>query len=155
MKKGFTLIEMLVVVLIVGITLSIVVLSTKKQIEQMRLKRATQDLISDLQFAQEEAKAMGTQSVYVVFGTITPTKYTGTYTVKKGDGSLVINPLWEEQTERKRIEMKDFGLVPGTNTIEFATRTAFANVETIITLSYRNGTRTVRITPLGQVREVK
>ena len=154
MKRGFTLIELLVVVLIVGVTLSIIVLSTKKNIEKMRLKKATQDIISDLQFAQEEAKSIGTQSVRVTFGTVTG-GWAGTYTVRRGDGSLVINPLWQEQTEEKRNEMKNFGLKPGTETIEFATRTAFANAETIITLSYRNGTRTVRVTSLGQVKEVK
>lgn len=156
MKRGFTLIELLVVVLIVGVTLSIIVLSTKKSIEKMRLKKATQDIISDLQFAQEEAKSMGTQSVRVTFGTVTG-GWAGTYTVRRGDGSLVINPLWQEQTEEKRNEMKNFGLKPGTETIEFATRTAFvsAGTETIITLFYRNGTRTVRVATLGQVREVK
>lgn len=154
MKRGFTLIELLVVVLIVGITLSIIILSTKKHIERMRLKRATQDLISDLQFAQEEAKSIGTQSVSVIFGT-TGTTYTGTYTVIKGTGTEVINPLWEDETKRKRNEMADFGLKPGRDIIEFAIRTAFANIETVITLSYKNGTRTVRVTPLGQVREVK
>ncbi|MEK9149314.1 MAG: prepilin-type N-terminal cleavage/methylation domain-containing protein [Candidatus Desantisbacteria bacterium] len=153
MKRGFTLIELLVVVIIVGVTLSIIILSTKKHIEKMRLKRTTQDLISDLQFVQEEAKAMGTQSVYVIFGKQGIT-YTGTYTVKRGDGSKVINPLWQEQTEEKRNGMQDFGLKPGTDTIEFATRTAFAGIETIITL-YKNGTRTIRVSPLGQVKEVK
>ena len=148
------MIELLVVIVIIGVTLSIIILSTKKHIEKMRLKRATQDLISDLQFAQEEAKSIGTQSVSVIFGT-TGTTYTGTYTVRKGTGTEVINPLWEEQTARKRNEMQDFGLKPGTDMIEFATRTAFAGIETIITLSYKNGTRTVRVTPLGQVREVK
>ncbi|MDI6751547.1 MAG: type II secretion system protein [bacterium] len=155
MKRGFTLIEMLVVIIIVGVTLSIVILSTKKHIEKMRLKKATQDLIGDLQFAQEEAKAMGTQSVYVAFGK-QGSVYTGTYTVRRGDGSKVINPLWQEQTEEKRNEMKNFGLKPGTDTIEFVTRTAFVSsgTETMITL-YKNGTRTIRISPLGQVKEVK
>jgi type II secretion system protein H len=153
-KRGFTLIELLVVTVIIGVILSIIILSTKKHMEKMRLKRVTQDLISDLQFAQEEAKSIGTQSVSVVFGKV-GTEYTGTYTVIKGTGTEVINPLWEDETQRKRNEMADFGLKPGTDTIEFATRTAFANIETVITLFYKNGTRTVRVAPLGQVREVK
>lgn len=54
-NKGFTLIELMVVIAVVAVLLTIAAPSYQKLIERNRLKEASQALKSDLQFARMEA----------------------------------------------------------------------------------------------------
>ncbi|MEW6102390.1 MAG: prepilin-type N-terminal cleavage/methylation domain-containing protein [bacterium] len=155
-KMGFTLIEMLVVIIIIGVVLGITIIKINSYFAMIRLKTATQDFIQDLQWAQERAKS-GTRTT-VIFGTITPPlAYTGTYTITEGE-TILENPIWLSDTERKR-DMSKFHLLTNipiaTATLSFATLTGFVSYEVIGSLTFRNKSRFVTVSRLGKIEERK
>lgn len=151
--KGFTLIEMLVVIMIVGVGLAVSIINVNAYFEGLRLKTATADLIQDLQWAEETAKG-GTQT-FVGFGRTAPDgTYTGTYTVLVGENAFE-NPIWLSNTEKKR-DMSKFHLMPnlpvGTPSFSFATVTGFVEVPIEISLSSKKRSRYVTISRIGKVQ---
>ncbi|HAW50543.1 TPA: hypothetical protein DCX16_06315 [bacterium] len=158
MMKGFTLIEMLVVIIIIGVATGVGIVSISSYVNQARLRQTTQDLILDLRCAVEFAKS-GTQTI-VIFGTTTPPlegTYTGTYTITEEE-RVFQNPLWGEQTEKKR-DMRKLHLTPDIPVINpiisFATVTGFASPVTSITLTSKGKSRYVRINKFGRIEEIK
>ena len=60
LRRGFTLIELMVVVVLVAVVLAIGLPNFKRYIVQNRLKASTAQMVSDLQFARSEAAARNT-----------------------------------------------------------------------------------------------
>lgn len=145
-KLAFTLIEMLIVIIIIGISLVVSIVNVSSYVDGLRLKNAKASLIQDLQFSAERAK-MGSQT-FVIFGTSKGT-YTGTYTVLVG-GDVFENPIWLSNTEKKR-DMRNFHLMPNNPSFSFATTTAFVETATRISLSSKGRSKYVTVSHLGRV----
>lgn len=73
--KGFTLLELLLVLTLLGLLLGIGVPAMSRQLEQVRLSRAAETLASDLRLARQLAIERQ-QAVYVNFSGQTPACYT-------------------------------------------------------------------------------
>ncbi|MFQ5780143.1 MAG: GspH/FimT family pseudopilin [Nitrospiria bacterium] len=86
-QKGYTLIELMVTVALIGVVATMAVPSFRETLPHIRLKGATRALATDLRFARAEAVARN-DIIWVVFGN------TGAnYTVRQGNDPLVATEL--------------------------------------------------------------
>lgn len=152
------MIEILIVSVIIAVALSVIITSTKRHRNIMRLKRATQEFIADLQWAQEVAKQQS-EPVFVVFEQ-EGGEFTGRYTIMRG-GEELNNPMWGN-TRRERIERyrkAGFRLIPwlpiNEGTITFSAHRGFAEPAATITLRFKGREKVVEVTRLGGVREIR
>jgi prepilin-type N-terminal cleavage/methylation domain-containing protein len=85
--KGFTLIEALVTIFIVGLISSIVVTSWRKNEKQYQLKMAAQKIVQDVRKAQE--MSLGIKQYPIWFGVFKPVSF-GLYFTTGTRGSYII-----------------------------------------------------------------
>ncbi len=77
-ERGFSLIELIIVMAILGVLLGIAAYSWSRYVENARLKTAVREVMVDLEFARERAK---TENVTY---TVTFTDRSPTYTISNG-----------------------------------------------------------------------
>lgn len=92
--NGFTLLELLVTIVVLGVVLAVAMPSVKKYLESQRLRSVSGELLADLQFARGEAVARA-QIVGLKFNSTDLSKtcytiayYTQPICARAGDGSF-------------------------------------------------------------------
>lgn len=162
MNKGFTLLEMVIVFLIVGIIVSAIAFKMNSNINDMKLNSASSQIRDHIRLTQNRANM--TQDKYYVQFNVSNNTY-GIY--KSSDDSVLTEPTsgndifydfdTDRQLEGGSIDSANFG---GSSTVEFdAMGQPYAGkggsllgTAGVVTISYNSVTATINVEPVtGEV----
>lgn len=142
--KGFTLIEMIVVVSILSILTTIVLPNLSRWYASIKINGARRDLISDLRLIQQNT--VTSQTNHSIQINAAQNKYS---LVKKNDPDEIIKTV----NLPEGITISALSLMPEVTEIEFNAAGAPTAIGTITVSNYYGITKTVEVTPSGFVKE--
>ncbi len=139
-RLGFSILELVIVLVLIGLLVSIAVLRSGPQLDRQRVRRAATVLVADLQYAQQQAVRQRTPIVLLVDGAVRG------YLIRERDTPTV-------HRERQLGSSTDFRLdvLSVSGDVEFFPN-GVARAGTIFTLRRGAHERQVRLTRAGQVR---
>jgi prepilin-type N-terminal cleavage/methylation domain-containing protein len=141
-NSGFSLIELLTVMVIVAVLMSVAVPSMAPYIDRMRTRRALDRVVSDVAFARLTAIQNGRRTA-VRFGT------DGTYTVDTLSAAGTWGAL---RTTRLRDDFSGVSISSSENMLEFNSRGLIHNIGDGFIRMQRGGARdSVFVAPTGRI----
>jgi prepilin-type N-terminal cleavage/methylation domain-containing protein len=140
-RKGFTLVEAIIVILILSVVTAIAIPEFSKMAVNGSLKAAARDLVAD--FSTLKQRAMSENIAYKI--TFNDAENTNNYIIKQKDGTTIQikSPKWFGAI---RIFSAAFG--PG-KTITFQTR-GTASAGHVVLVNQRNSTATITVNFAGR-----
>lgn len=145
--KGFSLVEMLIVVAVIGVLLSIVSFSWQRYTNNTNLRNAARDVVSDFQNCK--AKAVSENRNYkITFTTGTDSSYTISASANGPHDAFIATKLPTAHGSGLQFTSAAFFPAP-TNVITFYTRGTSSNGTVVMTNS-RGSTATIKVNATGK-----